>query len=845
MKSLFFSSMNDLILTKNDELKYLIISLEDKKINFLKSNKFNLWRNLLISETQNYKTTYSQAHEFLNQNKLKNKENDEKYSEKDDYKNVIINLDDVISNENLNESNDNDEQLNSETQRIKDESIEAYYNEASNNNVTNNNNNFDNNNINSQENVNQITTNENKINKIDPIKKEKNKIMQIDIEEPNNKHNHSIRYKEYMISKLADNEKKCGNNSVLISKNIHLYYDSLEGNNLQSKIENDNKISNYKTQKENEEMNRLNYLLSSKNFKEKDTKNIIDLQKTINDIVKKTNNTIQTIQSQSDLQKIILKESQKKQITHLKNSKSEVQILQNTKNNFEIAKIDKISLNISNSQKNNKIAAPLKVENIFITGDKNNIKDNKYKLLIKQNVNNEYFEKNNNAVLNKISNRETFNIINNSQISFGQTKVVDINTKTDSIKIENEKNDNPKSIQSYENGFDRLINEEMVQKFLTNNKNEGIFSCKKDYNKKYLGCALDDEDEEDINDEKNMKIANKFNNNAAKIDVNLLLEENLNNNITKKVNNNSNINKNYSKYKKCEINTRKNEEYTNNNNSSINIKNISAIKNNTINLNKSEITTSNIIDMDISNNNNNLNNYQNDEQPQKNIYNDYEELFKKLNEQTTPYLKKNNTKIPNHRHNLNFEQYKKVNFNNASKKSFSLIDMNFIERMEHFNNKKNTDIENMQNYITNVESHIYTFHPEMDSKSKNMVKIKNTIKTNSKQKTGSSNKKKNINYKRLNELYLDYKNRNIKINKLAKENDLKDGISFTPYFIDDNQEMKKYKDKIGSIPYLNRLDIYSEKGFSRKRLNTSDKVIKTKKSNNKVLNLTTSKRKYK
>ena len=194
---------------------------------------------------------------------------------------------------------------------------------------------------------------------------------------------------------------------------------------------------------------------------------------------------------------------------------------------------------------------------------------------------------------------------------------------------------------------------------------------------------------------------------------------------------------------------------------------------------------------------------------------------------------------------MNFEQYKKVNFNNASKKSFSLIDMNFIERMEHFNNKKNTDIENMQNYITNVESHIYTFHPEMDSKSKNMVKIKNTIKTNSKQKTGSSNKKKNINYKRLNELYLDYKNRNIKIHKLAKENDIKDGISFTPYFIDDNQEMKKYKDKIGSIPYLNRLDIYSEKGFSRKRLNTSDKVIKTKKSNNKVLNLTTSKRKYK
>ena len=126
-----------------------------------------------------------------------------------------------------------------------------------------------------------------------------------------------------------------------------------------------------------------------------------------------------------------------------------------------------------------------------------------------------------------------------------------------------------------------------------------------------------------------------------------------------------------------------------------------------------------------------------------------------------------------------------------------------------------------------------------------MAKVKNTIRTNSKQKTESSSKKKNVNYKRLNELYLDYKNRNIKINKLAKENDIKDGISFKPYFIDDNQQMKKYKDQIGNIPYLSRLNIYSEKGFSRKRLNTTEKVTKSKKKSNKSINFTTSKRKYK
>ena len=175
--------------------------------------------------------------------------------------------------------------------------------------------------------------------------------------------------------------------------------------------------------------------------------------------------------------------------------------------------------------------------------------------------------------------------------------------------------------------------------------------------------------------------------------------------------------------------------------------------------------------MDISNSNNNINNYISNDQLQKKLCNDYEELFKKLSVQTTPYLKKNNKKVPYRKRNLNFDQYKKVNYNNSNEKSFSLIDMNFMERMEHFNNKKTNDIQKMQNYLTNIESYIHTFHPEMNSKSKNIVNLKNSTKINSKQKTENVNNKKLINYDRINELYLDYKNRNIKIKKLTKEND--------------------------------------------------------------------------
>ena len=54
---------------------------------------------------------------------------------------------------------------------------------------------------------------------------------------------------------------------------------------------------------------------------------------------------------------------------------------------------------------------------------------------------------------------------------------------------------------------------------------------------------------------------------------------------------------------------------------------------------------------------------------------------------------------------------------------------------------------------------------------------KNIIKNNS---SLGTNKKSNVDYKRLNELYLDYKIKSIKRNKLRKEQDLKSGITFIP-----------------------------------------------------------------
>ena len=67
-------------------------------------------------------------------------------------------------------------------------------------------------------------------------------------------------------------------------------------------------------------------------------------------------------------------------------------------------------------------------------------------------------------------------------------------------------------------------------------------------------------------------------------------------------------------------------------------------------------------------------------------------------------------------------------------------------------------------------------------------KNNNSLNSNNKKNNANSNhnksfgnnKKSLVDYKRLNELYLDYKIKNIKRNKLKKEQDIKRGITFIP-----------------------------------------------------------------
>ena len=108
------------------------------------------------------------------------------------------------------------------------------------------------------------------------------------------------------------------------------------------------------------------------------------------------------------------------------------------------------------------------------------------------------------------------------------------------------------------------------------------------------------------------------------------------------------------------------------------------------------------------------------------------------------------------------------------------------------------DLEKIKKDLINIEEDIYTFYPrtnkiKKDKKTNSEKNIK--VRVNIKNKNNSKRKTK-LNYQRLNELYLDYKERKARIKKLEKENNIKDGISFNPQFFTNNKKLTKSKSKV-------------------------------------------------
>ena len=339
------------------------------------------------------------------------------------------------------------------------------------------------------------------------------------------------------------------------------------------------------------------------------------------------------------------------------------------------------------------------------------------------------------------------------------------------IKHNTDKNKNININENIMNNFntiqERLIDSKMIINFLNNSKNEPMFPSK----------------------------------NYSTIDETSKRRLNLNKNKTKNYTNLKNISqdkKNHFYLKKKIINN------------GLDNNNI-----NKLNINEKELIEPNIQICPVSNSNiNNKNKSKEingiyDKLKNENIIEDLLKIKKRKN-----FLKSKSKK--NSKHNLSYDMSGnniiEQNVSSSSKKDHSISNdlIEFINKAKK-NNKRNSDLSSGEIYsFKTIKYDKFNTYRENLNKKKimhektrknkivmgNLVKFginknnsnknikKNLTKNNS---SFGSNKKSYVDYKRLNELYLDYKIKNIKRNKLRKEQDLKNGITFMP-----NTNINKY-----------------------------------------------------
>ena len=403
---------------------------------------------------------------------------------------------------------------------------------------------------------------------------------------------------------------------------------------------------------------------------------------------------------------------------------------------YQISETNNICLN--KNQKENIIDSSKcinkeKVDNIFIKGD---------------------------SSFNNLDNKAKFNTEGKQKKNL-ELFVVD---KNDNIFIKHNTNKNIKQniLDKFNNILEnniqeRLIDSKMIINFLNNSKNEPMFPSK---NFSTIEMPLYDGNEKKSFDSKNFNY--------------------------KTINNTSHERKNHFYLKKAIINDNKN--------------NING-KNNYIDnliINEKELIEPDVQVCPVSN---------------YNIKNNKEEMngiYKKLNNGNIlkdlllrNRKRKNFSKINQKSKNLSFDlinnrtfdknrTYEKIAKNKKKNHSISNDLLEFINNSKKDKeNKTKTNNREIYNFKTIKYDKFNTYRLNLNknkiNKRKNKLDINRTIlnkniKTETKKNNLSfgNNNKRNVDYNRLNELYLDYKIKSIKRNQLKKEQDINSGITFIP-----------------------------------------------------------------
>ena len=716
-----------------------------------------------------------------NENINKNKEYYNNFNSLEKFKNNALNGENVNNNENINKNEEYYNNFNS---------LEKFKNNALNGENKNNN-----------ENSNK---NEQYYNNFNSLEKLKNNALNGEIANNNENINKNEQYynnfnslEKFKNNALAGDD--LNNNRINIDKK----YTDNKNNEINTNILLDNKAINKNVDENNENINIINnfddLLIKTNNEDNKNNKQI-----------NSNNNILQNKQFNGRINNNKLDNKISKK---LNNNKEEDNINNNSKNKkkFDIKKLYKYPTKenydeeIKKKYKNSKYITA-KYKDYLHTGDKllNNKKSNDLK---KRNKLNDLYKEiqknieNDENLLRRLELKRDISSQNHHQI---KNKSKSKNKRDISAdRINNIKN-NARNLNSNNNQkkYFRYDNSKNLEENLLKN---GFFSGK---NKKN-----EDNEKENNDDEYNDKIRE----------------------VMKKYQNNEKIiekkpEKKYDYIKKIKAKEEGmygREKYLTNNNNDINNfkinendndndiddgydelfhpkNNENRFNNNFNNNNNNQLNTS-----DYSNNNsvyNILNNLDN-----RNINYGYDDLINGINEpRYTRINKKKINRIPNKKKSvLNYDFIENSRNNNsyilAPMKGVPITNISFRARMKYFSDKKRKNLEKKIKAKKDEEKQIYTFQPKTGENRLNVIKYDyDYINTEH-----NMNKKRMPDYNRINNLYLDYKNKNAKLNNLTKEYYQKAGISFTPKINDKNREIKEFKNKVGQIPYLHRIDIYN------------------------------------
>ena len=810
MKSQFFMNMNDMILNKTDELKYLILMREEFFKYKLKLYFFRKWKcralynhDLLDEDNpfknndeinyQNFKSNnFIQQGGNRNSNNLKNSGNilDSKIDnnpnllifDNDDKKKDEIKLEDSIKvldvQKNINNALYNTNDIFHKFNNI---------NKNINNNMKDNN--MNNNNINNMNNINSNKEDDNNIefnNILNNIERMKKTVTYGD-SLINNKNISDIKKNLKNNEDINNINKSNLNNNNINNNNLNknnLYNNNLNKINiLENKknllsLRNQKNFGNSFNKKEGKKSDKKNTDNSSDNNKNKSlskskskNKKNFNLKKLYKYPIKDNNNEEEKyINSKyiSTKYKDYLHSRDKSYNTKRINSKQKnklndlyKEIQKNLENDETLLRRLELKRDISNQN--------IGYRNKSRSKSKNNLDKSVDKLNNNININrqNRFF---------KYDNTKNFeeNLINNGFFS-GKNKKIE-NIKKNEIEDSNEDNEDiyPEKIREIIKKYQKNDNDENDEKLVNNNnksKGKKVVNNNFDYIKKIKAS------------EQGIYPGNKY---IGNYNTNY----NYNNYIKSRMNDNNPDNDYDEEYEEIfhpnKYNIRNNNNY--------NPMNTSEYSNSVYNLL------------------NNLDNYENV------INGSNEPKYSRINKRKIVRNPKNERKSYINSNLIENSISNNSTFILAPMKDVPITNISFRARMKYFSDKKQKNLEKMIKNKMDKEKKIYTFHPKTGINKLNVIKYDNYLNT---ENNINNNRKRMPDYNRINNLYLDYKDKQAKLDELTNEYYNKAGISFTPQINDKNKEIKEFKNKIGQIPYLDRIDIYNagKSNFKNDNLN--------------------------